>query len=305
MEALTVPGDVAAAWTNSWDQQQEGRIPDRELRFTVLCDILELGLAGVEEPVIVDLGCGPGSLAGRIRQRLPKARIIGIDTDPLLLSLARSHYGDDIAWASADLATDAWMAHVPDTIHAAVSTTALHWLSKPAMAALYTGLGARMQPGGILANGDHLGVGDIRLHTIARELRVRRAIRVGTTDRIGWQRWWDQVLAEPAFAEVAAVRAGNPESAATGDGHDHGYGDNYDMGHHGHHDHHGHGNGNGQHRHVHHGDRMTVAEHTELLLLAGFAAVAPLWQFGDDHVLVAVMGPERDPSGFRAGSASV
>src|SRR5437773_3537957 len=131
MEVSTVPGDVAAAWMSSWDAQQEGRIPDRELRFTVLCDILELGLAGVDNPVIVDLGCGPGSLAGRILERLPAARIVGIDTDPLLLSLARSHYGNGISWADADLATDAWHEHVTDTIHGAVSTTALHWLSKP------------------------------------------------------------------------------------------------------------------------------------------------------------------------------
>lgn len=277
MEALTVPGDVAAAWMSSWDAQQEGRIPDRELRFTVLCDILEMGLSEVDEPVIVDLGCGPGSLAGRLRERLPKARIIGIDTDPLLLSLARSHYGDGITWADADLTTDAWRRHLPDTIHGAVSTTALHWLSKSALAALYSGLGERMAPGGILANGDHLGVGDTRLHTIARELRVRRAARVGTTDRIGWQRWWDEVLDEPAFADVVAVRAASPEAAATGDGHDHGHGDNYDAGH-----------THGHHQHIHHGDRISVAEHGELLMKAGFTAVAPLWQFGDDHVLVAV-----------------
>lgn len=277
MEALTVPGDIAATWASSWDAQQEGRIPDRELRFTVICDIVELGLAEVAEPVIVDLGCGPGSLAGRIRERVPRARIIGIDTDPLLLSLARSRYGDDITWADADLATDAWRQYLPDTIHGVVSTTALHWLSKPALAALYAGLGERMAPGGILANGDHFGVGDPRLHAIARELRVRRAVRVGTTDRIGWLRWWDEVLSEPAFAEVAAVRASRPESAATGDGHDHGHGDNYDA-----------GNGHGQHRHVHHGDRLSVGAHAELLQAAGFSAVAPLWQFGDDHVLVAV-----------------
>ncbi len=277
MEALTVPGSVAATWMSSWDAQQEGRIPDRELRFTVLCDIMEVGLADVAEPVIVDLGCGPGSLAGRLQERLPKARIIGIDTDPLLLGLARSHYGDGITWADADLATDAWRGHVPDTIHGAVSTTALHWLSKPALSSLYHGLGGRMAPGGILANGDHLGIGDTRLHAIGRELRVRRAIQVGTTDRVGWSRWWDQVLSDPALAEVAAVRAAQPEAAAKGDGHDHGAGDNYDA-----------GNGHGQHRHHHHGDRISVAEHSELLQAAGFSAVAPLWQFGDDHVLVAI-----------------
>ena len=287
METLSVPGDVAATWMSSWDAQQEGRIPDRELRFTVICDIVELALAEVDQPVIVDLGCGPGSLAGRLKERLPAARIIGIDTDPLLISLARSHYGDDITWVDADLATGAWRDHVPGVIHGAVSTTALHWLSKPALASLYGELGQRMAPGGILANGDHLGVGDARLHAIARELRVRRAIRTGTTNRIGWLRWWDEVLSEPAFADVAAVRASQPESAATGDGHDHGYGDNYDAGH-GRGNGQGHGHGHGHHQHVHHGDRISVTAHSELLLDAGFTAVSPLWQFGDDHVLVAV-----------------
>jgi SAM-dependent methyltransferase len=286
MDLLTVPSDVATEWTRSWDAQQEGRIPDRELRFTVLCDILEIGLAEVEQPVIVDLGCGPGSLAGRLQERLPRAKIIGIDTDPLLLSLARSHYGDGIGWVDADLSGDAWRRHVPDTIHGAVSTTALHWLAKPALGDLYRGLGERMATGGILANGDHLGVGDVRLHGIARELRVRRAIRAGTSDRVGWSRWWDDVLSEPAFADIAAARAARPEAAATGDGHDHGHGDGYRIGH----DHGGHsqGHGGGAHQHIHHGDRISVQEHAELLTAAGFTAVAPLWQYGDDHVLVAV-----------------
>ncbi|MGW2963235.1 hypothetical protein ACWDGI_32900 [Streptomyces sp. NPDC001220] len=37
------------------------------------------------------------------------------------------------------------------------------------------------------------------------------------------------------------------------------------------------------------GDRdLTAGRHTELLRQAGFRHAAPVWQFGDGHVLVAV-----------------
>jgi trans-aconitate methyltransferase len=35
---------------------------------------------------VLDLGCGPGSLAGRLAARLPTAEIIGLDQDPVLLA---------------------------------------------------------------------------------------------------------------------------------------------------------------------------------------------------------------------------
>ena len=59
--------DAAAArdWIDRWDRQQEVYMPDREDRFTALIDAVEAG-TGRPDPLVLDLGCGPGSLAVRL-----------------------------------------------------------------------------------------------------------------------------------------------------------------------------------------------------------------------------------------------
>lgn len=249
----TVPRDIAARWLQRWDAQQQRYVADREERFTVLCDVLEAGLADVTEPVIVDLGCGPGSLSARLHERLPHARIAGVDSDPLLLGLARAHYGPGFDWVDADLATPSWTDRVPHPIHAAVSTTALHWLPTDRLGDLYRTVAGLLAPGGLLVNGDHLGLGDPRLDTLAARVRDGRAARVGVSAAEDWLGWWDAVLADPALAGLATERA-----ARTG--------------------------GDTQH----HGNGLSLAGHQELLRTAGFTASAAVWQVGDDHVLVGV-----------------
>lgn len=265
-----VSGETAEKWLRRWDTQQEFYVADREERFAVLCDVVEAALENVAEPVILDLGCGPGSLAARLRERLPAAKVIGIDSDPLLLGLARSRYDDGISWVDADLGRSSWADQVPATIHAAVSTTALHWLPADRLAELYRVLGTRTAPDGVLVNGDHLGFGDERLDLLAKTVRDRRARRAGVQDNESWADWWDAVLADPeltGLAQARAARVNEPEDTASRVAHS--------------------DTGSGQKTH-HHGNGLTVGEHSELLRAAGFGSVAPLWQVGDDHVLVAV-----------------
>src|SRR5215469_13243556 len=85
--------DRAVDWVGRWDAQQELFMPDREERFDVLIDAVEAG-AGRGDPLVLDLGSGPGSLAVRLLDRMPAARIVAIDTDPLLLALGRAAHGD-------------------------------------------------------------------------------------------------------------------------------------------------------------------------------------------------------------------
>ncbi|WP_448222998.1 class I SAM-dependent methyltransferase [Gordonia iterans] len=70
------------------DDQQSAYIAGREQRFTAMLDLLELQL-GDAAFTVVDLGCGPGSLANRILDRFAAASVIGVDFDPSLLELAR------------------------------------------------------------------------------------------------------------------------------------------------------------------------------------------------------------------------
>jgi len=131
----TLDTELAQIWIRRWDAQQEFYIPDREERFAVIGDVVA---NTTTTGTVLDLGCGPGSLAGRLAERLPDARIIGVDADPLLLALAHGRYGT-VEFVDADLGGGSWLAKVPDTVDAAVSTTALHWLTPDQLAGVYHG----------------------------------------------------------------------------------------------------------------------------------------------------------------------
>src|ERR1700722_19417999 len=83
----------ARDWIDRWDRQQEVYMADREERFTALIDAVEAA-AGRPDPLILDLGCGPGSLAVRLLARLPAATVIGVDADPVTLALGRAAHAD-------------------------------------------------------------------------------------------------------------------------------------------------------------------------------------------------------------------
>src|SRR6201986_1205940 len=99
--------DTDLSWIERWERQQEQLLPDREERFTALIDAVELGV-GREDPVVVDLGCGPGSLSVRLLDRLPKATVAAVDADPVTLALGRAAYGSraGLRFVDAALRTD-------------------------------------------------------------------------------------------------------------------------------------------------------------------------------------------------------
>ena len=129
--------DAAAArdWIERWDRQQEVYMPDREDRFTALIDAVEAG-AGRPDPLVLDLGCGPGSLAVRLLARLPEATVVAVDADPVTLSLGRAGYAavSGLRFVDLDLRATGWASRLGleagRPVDAVVSTTALHWLSR-------------------------------------------------------------------------------------------------------------------------------------------------------------------------------
>lgn len=241
--------ELAETWVRRWDAQQEFYVADREERFAVIGDVVAKVVGG--EGTVLDLGCGPGSLAARLAERLPKARIIGIDADPLLLALGRGRYGGLVEFVEADLTNKDWPTQVPTQLDAAVSTTALHWLDPQDLAQVYEVLATRLRPGGVFVNGDHLPLGDPTLDALAKAVRQGRSARAGVTENEDWTDWWAAVGEDPTLAALVDERS--------------------------------------QRAVAHHGsNHLTVREHANLLQSAGFQTAAPLWQSGDDHVLVAI-----------------
>jgi SAM-dependent methyltransferase len=246
----TLNADLAHTWVSRWDAQQESYVPDREERFAVIGDVVAHTLAG-KAGKVVDLGCGPGSLAGRLAERLKGSQIIGLDSDPLLLALARATYGDQVKFVDADLTTEDWPTKVPDELDAAVATTALHWLDEESLAALYRTLAAKLRPGGVFVDGDHHPVGDQTLDGLLTEVQRARKARAGVTDNEDWSTWWDAANDTPALAELMDERSARA------------------IAHHG-------------------SNQLTIGQEQDLLRAAGFRSAGTVWQSGDNFVLIGI-----------------
>jgi SAM-dependent methyltransferase len=251
--------EVARGWIERWDAQQQGYLPDREDRFTALIDAVEEAV-GRPDPLVLDLGSGPGSLAVRLLRRMPAATVVAVDADPLTLGLGKAAWSEvpGLRFVDADLRTAGWSAALdldrqPD---AAVSTTALHWLPVPALAALYAELATVLRPGGLLLNGDHMRDDDseptlVRLGRALIEREERRRFPDGLTET--WTDWWESAAADPALAAQVAEREARRVDS----------------------EHHGSPAG-----------RLSV--HVAALRSAGFAEVGTLWQRGESRLLCAV-----------------
>ena len=264
--------NLAEAWIDRWDAQQQEHMPDREERFTALIDAVAEG-AGRPDPLVIDLGCGPGSLAVRLLDRIPAATVVAVDADPVLLTLGRAafagryagRYAGRIAgraglrFTDLDLRVAGWAGRLglDRPADAAVSTTALHWLLPPDLAAMYAEVAIALRPGGLLLNGDHLAEDEtspvlVRLGRALIEREVRRHPVADGTET--WTTWWEAVAADP---ELGAL-AGRRERIGLGAGH--------------------HGSPSGR-----------LAVHVAALQKAGFEEVGTLWQRGDNRLLCGVL----------------
>ena len=246
------------AWLARWDQQQEAFNPTREARFTAMMDVLEVRLG--RRFTVLDLGSGPGSFSARILRRFPAARSVAVDYDPVVQRVGRGAlgtFGGRLSWIDAKLGAPGWVDALPGRkFDAAVSTTALHWLTPPQLGRLYRDLRPLLRPGGVFLNGDQLpwerserdlyGLG----HATAR-LWAQRNHRTAREGWNGWKAWWRDARRVPAlaaeFAEHDRRSAGHPKT-----------------------------------------EDSSLERHARYLRRAGFRTVAVVWQVFENRVLLAV-----------------
>ncbi len=165
-------------WMDRWDKQQEGYIGNREERFDVLIDAV--AHATGDEPRVLDLCCGPGSLSARLLERLPLATVVAVDADPTLQLLGQKVYGDAggrLTWVNQDIADPEWERIIGrlGPFDAVASTTALHYLKASTLTAVYEVVWRLLRPGGVFVDGDHLFEAGSSpwMRSLHRTLRVR------------------------------------------------------------------------------------------------------------------------------------
>lgn len=243
---------TAALWVDRWERQQQRYAIDREERFTVVADVVEHITHGRPTPLVVDLGCGPGSLSVRLSRRLPRARIVAVDMDPVLLALGRS-LEPGVRYVDAVIGAAGWTAalDIEEPLDAAVSTTALHYLPDDVLQRVYDDLARILRPGGVLVNADHLhqeDAADIAAHV--GRVRARRQRAFAHED---WETWWAAAERDPELTDLFAERRRRHDGLP--------------------------GGGN---------NGLTVNRHADMLRRSGFHQVGPVWQVGTSCVLVAV-----------------
>jgi SAM-dependent methyltransferase len=243
------------ALLRSWDVQQESFNPTREKRFELMLDVLGASLPA--RFTALDLGSGPGSLSARLLRRFPAARVVAIDYDPVTQRIGRGAlgtFGGRLTWVDAKLGGRGWTDRLPPgKFDAALSTTALHWLTDPNLARMYRDLARRLRRGAVFLNGDHMPWGDddrglSRVAGRVYELRHGRA--VSRSEWNTWKKWWDEVEKIPALRPYFAERK---RRAA---------------------------------HHPRHGD-PALSVHVTALRHAGFRDVGVLWQVFSNRVLYA------------------
>jgi trans-aconitate 2-methyltransferase len=81
---------------------------------------------GADAPrVVVDLGCGDGSVTATLAQRWPDAHVVGVDSSPSMLQAARAHaVPGRLDFVAGDLRD--WRPDGP--VDVLVSNAALHWV---------------------------------------------------------------------------------------------------------------------------------------------------------------------------------
>jgi SAM-dependent methyltransferase len=180
---------------------------DRERLISTLLDVVE-AMAGTA-PTVVDLACGPGSITSRLLDRLPGARSIAVDVDPVLLTIASATFVNDdrVRLVRADLRDPGWRDAFPETrVDAVLASTALHWLPEGVVRRLYRDLAGLVRRGGVVAHSEQMPL--THLPRIGPALaRFERQRRAGREDRRArWDAWWERASREPALQPAMTQR---------------------------------------------------------------------------------------------------
>lgn len=181
------------AWFERWQAQQDCYVPQRLYRFDLMLQWPHFPREA--EVRILNLGCGPGSLAFRALECYPKVHIVAIDFDPVLLAMGQrvaQDRADRIQFLQVDIRDADWWTVYDGTFDLIVSATALHWLSAENLTRTYRRVYQALRPGGWFMSSDHMASDSPATQPRYREMlraRQQRAFRESGAE--DWDAFWD------------------------------------------------------------------------------------------------------------------
>lgn len=154
---------------DTWDPEQYDKFSGHRLR--PFADLMSR--VGASTPqIVVDLGCGPGSLTLTLARRWPDARIIGVDSSAAMLDRARRNdSAERVEWVRSDV--ESWdPVQVGAPIDVITTNALLQWV--PSHRQLIPGWVAALAVGGWFAM-QVPGNFNAPSHSLLREVAARSA----------------------------------------------------------------------------------------------------------------------------------
>lgn len=124
-----------------WDAATYDRVADPQEEWArEVIDRLELQ----GDETVLDAGCGTGRVARLLIERLPKGRVIGVDSSAAMIDKARDSLGDEAELIVSDLLE----LELDESVDAVFSNATFHWILDHRR--LFERLQAALRPGGRL-----------------------------------------------------------------------------------------------------------------------------------------------------------
>ncbi len=184
-----------------WNADAYHRVSDPLVAMAL--NVLDrLALSGDE--TVLDAGCGSGRVTQLLLDRLPRGRVIAVDSSPDMVKRASAELGDRADVRQADLAQ--LRLDGGERVDAVLSTATFHWV--PDHDALFGALAAALRPGGMLVaqcggEGNVAGVHAAVLDAIAD---------AGLDERFaGWPGPWNFASPEQTVQRLHAAGFEEPE----------------------------------------------------------------------------------------------
>jgi tRNA (cmo5U34)-methyltransferase len=113
---------------------------------------------------VLDLGTGDGELLARVRDAHPDAEGVAVDFSAEMLGRARARFADDPAVTVVGHDLDDPLPAAWGTFDAVVSSFAIHHVEDARKRTLYGEISARLEPGGVFCNLEHVASPTPELH---------------------------------------------------------------------------------------------------------------------------------------------
>lgn len=185
-------------WYERWEAMQNCYIPQRLYRFDLMLHLANLPHDGNVQ--ILDLGCGPGSLAFHALQHYPNARILAVDANSVLLAIgqqAAKKTTGHIQFLETDIRKPDWWTAYKNTFDLVLSATTLHWLSSEHLTQVYQNIYQVLKPCGWFMNSDHIASDNIETQSHYRQMLQKNqqtAFREAGAD--DWDGFWQGLATE-------------------------------------------------------------------------------------------------------------